>query len=248
MCVAWQRYHSSESCLAIRKRGHIPTRLRRDSFAPMRIMRYQSAVEAAANLVDEAAAHLNKTSDIGRSRTVILPGGDSPRHFLPLLFTRPLNWRHIAILPSDERCVPATHAARNEMMLERMRRGTPAERSELHSLLTEPAFRPAALKTGLLPAKLAILGMGADGHIASLFSLDDFQSGATIALHNTASPDGNRRVSLSSETLCASEQILLFLGGRDKLAALESALSGDTSVASSFFSRRPDCSVHAYIE
>jgi 6-phosphogluconolactonase len=214
----------------------------------MRIVRYQSHVEAAANVVDEVAALLSKASDTDRSRTVVLPGGNSPRHFLPSLFALPLDWQHIAILPSDERCVPPTHAARNEAMLERMRRGTPAERSELHSLLTEPAFHPATLKAKLLPATLAILGMGADGHIASLFSLSDFQSGATIALHRTASPDGNRRVSLSSDTLCASEQILLFLGGRDKLAALERALSGDASVASLFFSRRPDCSIHAYIE
>lgn len=216
----------------------------------MRVMRYRSAGEAATHLVGEAAAHLGKATHVGHPRTVVLPGGDSPRHFLPQLFALPLDWQHIAILPSDERCVPATHAARNEAMLARMRTDTPAERAELHSLLTEPAFHPSALKSGLLPATLAILGMGADGHVASLFSLDDLKPGAKIARHTcrTTSPDGTRRVGLTSEILCASEKIFFFLGGEAKLAALERALSGDASVASAFFSRRPDCSVHAYIE
>lgn len=214
----------------------------------MPAIRHPSAAEAAAAVVAEAAEYLRKASGTARLQTIILPGGDSPRHFLPPLFALPLDWQRIAILPSDERCFPVGHAGRNDVMLDGIRQGTPAQQATLYPLLPNASLGPTTPDSGPLPAALSILGVGNDGHVASLFRHDDLQPGTRIAFVDTLSPDGSRRVSLSSDMLLASDRILFFLGGKEKLKVMEQALAGDDSVLSSFLRARPDCTIHAYDE
>ena len=186
----------------------------------------------------------------GFQQTLILPGGDSPRHFLPLLFARPLAWEEWTLLPGDERRVAGGLAERNDAMIAHWRQGTPAAAARLLRLLPdEPQQTPSPEVAAHLPATLAILGMGADGHIASLFAESDLEAGKLLAWVDTTRPsDGAQRVSLTLDALCSSRNLLLFTGGPAKAAALARATAGDGTPLAALLAARPDCEIHLYNE
>jgi len=85
----------------------------------------------------------------------------------------------------------------------------------------------------LLPFSCALLGMGADGHFASLFpdfdglteALDVAAPPRTVAVHTAASP--HPRISLSLSALVRSQCVVLLMFGEDKRAVYQAALAGE---------------------
>lgn len=216
----------------------------------MSAIQHRHASEAGHALAERAARWLSGPPVSCFQRTLILPGGDSPRHFLPLLFAHPLAWDEWTLLPGDERRVAGGQAERNDAMIAHWRQGTPAAAARLLRLLPDdPQQTPSPEVGAHLPATLAILGMGADGHIASLFAESDLEAGKLLAWVDTTRPaDGAQRVSLTIDALCASRNLLLFTGGPAKAAALARATTGDGTPLAALLAARPDCEIHLYNE
>lgn len=176
--------------------------------------RFRSAGEAALALAADIAARLAGILADAAGASLAVAGGRSARIFLPPLFATPLPWSRIALLPTDERCVPLADAASNAGLIDRLRAGTPAAAAQLLTL------HPPSPQL-LLPPDLAIVGMGEDGHVASLFSAADCAADAADAadapaLVQSRSPDGMARSGLGLRTLAAARAICLFFGGEAK--------------------------------
>ena len=185
-------------------------------------------IEALAEGFAGFAAGILSTA-LARQETVslVVPGGGTPRAYLPALAAQSLPWHRIAITLSDERWVDTGSEHSNEHLV----RTCLLERLNLqpHFIgLKTPHDTPEAaipeiqqrLNTLPQPFTLTVLGLGEDGHIASLFpGLKLHEAAETMAEHCIAvSPPvaPSPRVSLSLDALASSEHIAVVVKGKTK--------------------------------
>jgi 6-phosphogluconolactonase len=199
-----------------------------------RLLAFESREEASARLADEISETLTDALAAHGRATLVVSGGRSPAVFFRRLRRLPLSWDRITIVPSDERVVPLDHPDRNEAMIRRELLQGPAAGASLRGLL--PASGSTANLQQLaetLPASFdaVVLGMGTDGHTASLFpgapQLEAaLRSPEPLALLDVPSL-GSQRVSLTPAALLATRRIDLLIFGPEKRAIYESAVAGD---------------------
>lgn len=168
---------------------------------------------------------------------VVLPGGRSPVAVYRCLAAQRLSWHLWRIVPTDERCVPAGHPARNDAMLRaELIEPARASRRVLRSLPAEIGVeRGARMASASLRATpvfdLVVVGLGGDGHTASLFG-----DAARASSHNHAPdvigvPDApappHARLSLSARRLARTRRLIVLVAGAGKQEALDHLLNGD---------------------
>lgn len=191
------------------------------------------AADIQTALAADLAAH-------GRARA-LLSGGTTPAPAYARLGQAPLDWASVSLGLVDDRFVPADHPASNtrlirESLLDRVA-GVQFE-PLVHPGLSAADSVAAANRTasGAQPACVAVLGMGNDGHTASLFpgSVDldaALASDADYAvLDATGCPvaaEWTTRITLTRAGLARCHQHLLLLRGAAKREVLEAALAGD---------------------
>ena len=166
-----------------------------------------------------------------RPRTVVLAGGRTPRPLYTLLAAQPYDWSAVDIFFSDERCVPPDHAASNF----RMARETLLSRvtAHVHRMPGETCDAPAyeeelrAVSGRDPPAfDLVFLGMGADGHTASLFPGDPALEETRRLVVKVSRPDHDR-LTLTLLVLCAARLVVFLVSGAEKRDALWRVLAGE---------------------
>jgi 6-phosphogluconolactonase len=175
----------------------------------------------AAWLADHLAAALAATQgDIA----ITVPGGRTPFPVLSALATHDLDFGRIQIWPNDDRMVPEDHPASNI--------------AKIRAILEPVGAQIVVLEEGLVPPTfaLALLGMGGDGHIASLFPNTDPTLDAPLRIIRLT-PDPLPpeapfdRLSLTLPSL-ASARVIAFLitGDAHKRAIFEAAAKGDNDL------------------
>jgi 6-phosphogluconolactonase len=174
----------------------------------------------------------------GASRTTLaVSGGTSPRLFLQTLAQAPLDWQRVDVTLVDDRWVPETDAASNARLLhEALLTGaaSAARFLPLVDISSTIEAHIAALNADAsrLSPNVAVLGMGEDGHTASLFA-----DGPADEWAHATSPNAPRfvvghphhaphaRVSLSLAALTGIERLFLLIAGQRKLDVLNAAAS-----------------------
>ena len=160
---------------------------------------------------------------------IVLAGGSTPRALYAQLRHAQSPWQCWRIYFGDERCLPADHAQRNSVMAEHawlQHVDIPVE--QIHPIPAEKgAAEGAAAYCELLhtagPFDLVLLGLGEDGHTASLFPGHDWgtEAAAPAALAVQAAPKPPaQRVSLSAWRLSLARQVLFLVAGVDKRPAV----------------------------
>ncbi len=173
---------------------------------------------------------------------LVVSGGKTPQSLFKLLSEADLEWNKVTILLADERWLPASSSDSNEGMLKRHLLINNAAKANYISLLTEDDdpeidIKKIAARLDNLPQfDAVILGMGEDGHTASLFPCSkEIKAGLTmsepdvIVVKPTTAP--YTRISLTKNRLLNSRYIFLHLVGENKLAVLKKADSGQDTLA-----------------
>ena len=204
------------------------------------------AREAARFLVDAGDRAI-----AARGRfSLALSGGSTPWQMLGHLEAGDLQWERVDIFQVDERVAPAGSDERNLTHLESSLvarvpvppervNAMPVEAQDLERAARDYAARLAA-RTGE-PATLDVvhLGMGADGHTASLVPGDAVLdvTGADVAV--TAAPyQGRRRMTLTFPAINRARTVLWLLTGAGKAEMLRRLRDGDESIPAGRVSRR----------
>jgi 6-phosphogluconolactonase len=189
-----------------------------------------AVAQAAARLIAEAAAEA--IAQRGRFR-LVLAGGRTPKAAYRLLTQQGADWDLWEFYFGDERCLPADHAERNSQMAERLLLSqVPLVAGQVHPIPAERGAEEAAaayapIIAAAVPFDLVLLGVGEDGHTASLFPGRPLYPEAwVIPVHDAPKPPPDR-VSLGLGALQSSRYLLVLATGAGKRAALERWQAGE---------------------
>jgi len=166
------------------------------------------------------ADHIARVVAAPGHKRIALTGGSTPIKALALLKDRPLDWASVTIALTDDRRVPEDHAASNF--------------GKIHGALGSSGAAFDRLEEGaqVAPFDLVWLGMGEDGHVASLFPemKAHVRPGSTV-IATTPIPLPPEapfdRLTLNARALKATEEIILVVTGVSKKALIERAMAGD---------------------
>ncbi len=190
---------------------------------------YPNIESLSQGFADFAAITLQNTLVKKPKITLAVPGGSTPCHYLPALAKCQLPWDRITITLSDERWVDVNNEQSNEYLVKTHLMTHLPENVPFVGLKTHhdnPLDAVDEIHQRLdhlpLPLSLAVLGLGEDGHIASLFpgmNPDLFSSHHCVAVAPPIAP--SPRVSLSLAMLGKSEHIVLVVTGKVKRQLLD---------------------------
>ncbi len=204
----------------------------------------------AAAAAGRFAARIERAVEERGSAAVALAGGSTPRRLYEVLAAPPhrdgVPWAALEVFWSDERVVPPDDPRSNYRLAHEVLLAHVAVRAErIHPLpagsgdraatgLAAAAHAHARLLAARLPAgpggwprfDLVLLGLGADGHTASLFpgdpALDETRSAVAVV---EAPREGTRRLTLTLPVLAAAACVVFLVAGGDKAAAVRRVLA-----------------------
>lgn len=200
----------------------------------------EAMVQSLAGLI---ASKLQYAVDSRDNASLIVSGGNTPKSLFLQLAGQPLDWSKVWISLADERWVDATSVDSNEYHVRQILLTGQASQARFIPLKTadeDPQRackdREPALAVLPSPFDLVLLGMGDDGHTASLFpfaeALDkalDMDSNKTLLTLMPASLPVHApypRITMTLPRLLDSRLIVLLLSGSNKFAVYNHALSG----------------------
>jgi 6-phosphogluconolactonase len=196
---------------------------------------------------EHIARHLAEAlSERGRAALAI-SGGRSPWGMLDRLAAQAVTWNAVHVFQVDERIAPLDDDARNWKQFNATalaRRIAPAHRHPMPVEITEPdvaAERYAATLaewTGEPPVLDVVhLGIGADGHTASLFAGDSALLETRRSVVVSRSHEGHRRLTLTLPVLNRARRVVWFAVGSARRAALSRLFDGDPAIPASLVQR-----------
>jgi 6-phosphogluconolactonase len=208
---------------------------------PLHERLFDDGEQLAQALAKQVAADLRGALARHGEACIALSGGNTPKRFFDALSTQTLDWARVTVLPVDERWLPPEHPRSNERLLREhlfknnaavarllpMYRSTPTPEMALMPVLTKIANEG-------LPLDVVVLGMGEDGHVASLFPDLGYDNPAlreiglqprgrapVMSVRTSAMPEP--RMTLTLSAIFTAPAIYLHIEGESKRAVLEGA-------------------------
>ena len=188
---------------------------------------FSDAEQLAAAAADIVAGTLRSTPAL----RLALAGGNTPKRCYTILAGMKLSWSRVTVLFGDERCLPpldpeTNYQIANESLL---RVACPATvhriPGELGPEAAATAYEPIVAAG---PLDLVLLGIGTDGHTASLFPGNAAlgASGLVVGVRGAAKPPP-QRVSLTLGALRGAKRVVILAAGADKKDAVRKAFAGE---------------------
>jgi len=204
---------------------------------------FKNPAVLAEGLAIKVAGQLNDAIQAQGTATLVVSGGRSPVAFFQHLAKQELDWSKVVVTLADERWVPVEHADSNAGLLKQYLLKGPAAKAQFLSLYSaaanveQAAEQADRLLAELPPIDVLVLGMGDDGHTASLFPDSPNLAEALLA-------DGTRRcwpmlapsvprqrLTMSRALLASAKHKILSISGQSKLTTLNAALASDDVAA-----------------
>lgn len=186
--------------------------------------------EEACELIKQAA---NKAIEINGIFRIVLAGGTTPERIYTMLAKEAYDWSKWEFYLGDERCLDVSSPERNSQMALRTWLNeieVPAE--NIYFIPSELGAEKAAREyaetiKSKMPFDLVLLGMGEDGHTASLFPGHKHDLAELVhAVYEAPKPPSDR-VSLSASSLSNSKQVLIIITGAGKRISMKAWEDGE---------------------
>jgi 6-phosphogluconolactonase len=199
-------------------------------------IRYPDPETLANRLATQVAAALRAAIDARALGSLVVSGGRSPIPFFQALRVQPLDWSRVCIALADERWVEPSDASSNEKLVRDhlLKDAAVAARfTGLKSAAPTPELAAAAAWESLSyiprPFDVVVLGMGDDGHTASLFphsphlprALDAAAAPGCIGMTSPTAPIA--RLSMNLSALLDSHRIVILITGEAKWRVYEAS-------------------------
>ena len=206
-------------------------------------MRIQVLADAEEVARTAAAFIATECRDAVRDRyrfVMAISGGRTPWQMLRALATEDVPWHNVQVVQVDERIAPAGHADRNLTQLRESLGNAPLRPEQLRAMPVEAADLEVAVGryvatleeiAGSPPVlDLVHLGLGPDGHTASLVPGDPVLDVTDADVALTGPYQGRRRMTLTYPILNRARRILWVVTGSDKVGALAKLRQGDGTI------------------
>ncbi|MBE0438512.1 MAG: 6-phosphogluconolactonase [Gammaproteobacteria bacterium] len=205
----------------------------------------QKILADSASLIDAAAEHFVAAARAAIAKRgvfhVALAGGSTPKGLYQKLATSPymeqIDWARVNLFFGDERCVLPTHADSNfKMVREAMIDRLPIPHKNVHRMPTEEGVAPdVAIRYGRkmqevladAPLDLVLLGLGSDGHIASLFpetAALEVVDAMTTSVY--VEKFDSWRVTMTYPVINTARQVIVFIAGQAKADIVKDITTG----------------------
>jgi 6-phosphogluconolactonase len=203
---------------------------------PLREHLFADRDQLAADLARAVAADLRGAIARRGCARLAVSGGTTPRAFLIELSKQPLDWARVTVVPVDDRWVAPDHPRSNERLLRETLLQGDAAQAQLLPLRRPTATPESALLPVLtqvaneaLPLDVVVLGMGEDGHVASLFpdlerrdiGLQPTGRAPVLAVRSASAPEP--RITLTLSAIFTAPSLYLHIEGAKKRAVLDGA-------------------------
>ena len=198
---------------------------------------FERAEELNKVFAREIVAHLRGAIATRGTANLVVSGGSTPAPLFELLTKTEIDWAKVTILLADERWVASDHPDSNEGLLKRTLLQGQASQAKFVSLISAFPDEERTLKEINAALKqidcfdVVILGMGNDGHTASLFPCSAelkeglTTSAAALMLQPATAP--HQRISLSAQRLKKTHVGFVHTVGADKAATYEAAMANN---------------------
>jgi len=204
----------------------------------MKLFQFENTDALNQQFATEIHQHLSLAIAARGQAVLVVSGGRTPTQLFNTLAQMPLDWSKVVITLADDRFLPATAADSNERLVKATLLQHAASAAKFVSLYAEYARAEDAVPellsrvTQLPTFDVVILGMGEDGHTASLFPCSaELSAGLAedavdlLAVNPTTAP--YQRISFSRRRLQNSRAVYLHLVGASKLQVLQQATRSD---------------------
>ncbi len=199
---------------------------------------YETIDELSAAVAGDVGFIIESAIDARGEALIAIPGGKTPLPIYQALAAVKLNWKRVTIVPTDDRLVPLTDERSNVRGIAQTFLAAGARVFPITSDIADYrlAGNAANAKLGELkfPLDLAWLGMGADGHTASIFPGPDLEDAlnapkgrhAVGVMPNPLPPEAPvARVTLTRSAILSARTVLITITGQAKRDLLELAIA-----------------------
>ncbi len=186
---------------------------------------------------------LSNAIETNGKASIAVSGGSTPKGFFSILSKSSIDWSKVTVTLADERWVDVNSDDSNTRLVHENLLQNNARHAKFFHLKQGDTLSPETLeklnvsaKSTLLPLDVLILGMGEDGHTASLFpcsqeitnglAIDNNE--ALLAVKPTTAP--HQRISFSFASLIKSKNVFLHLCGDNKQVVLNKSLAGSNAL------------------
>ncbi|MEO7239911.1 MAG: 6-phosphogluconolactonase [Sphingomicrobium sp.] len=199
---------------------------------------YDNAEELADAVAGDVGFIVESALDARGAALIALPGGATPVPIYAKLAAKPLKWKHVTIIPTDDRLVPLDDERSNIRAMARPFLPTGARVFPISTGIADYHLAGNAADARLQdlpwPPDLVWLGMGQDGHTASIFAGPDFQDALdapktrrAVGVMPDPLPDDApvARVTLTRAAILSARTLLITITGQAKRDLLEAAIA-----------------------
>ncbi|MEZ5938143.1 MAG: 6-phosphogluconolactonase [Hyphomonadaceae bacterium] len=212
--------------------------------------------QLGADMTDHIAAALKKR----RKASLALAGGTTPGPLYEHLSHQPLKWEKVSVTVTDERWVHPDDPGSNAFLVRDMLLNRRAAEASFIPMKTNHARPTAGAATAekriapIMPFDICLIGMGSDGHIASLIpGAEGFEAAAdpdaarmVAGVHAEGAAGSPDRMTLTMAGILNSRLIVLLFMGQEKMTTFELAIAGEGVSPVRTLAVQKKVPVHAY--
>ena len=197
---------------------------------------FTDKAELELKLAKEISTNLEQEIINKGKATLLVSGGNTPKKLYEILSSKDINWNNVSIGLIDERFVGTDSDQSNEFFIKKTLLKNKAADAKFIGLVYNINNYQENLNIAISKNKpffksitCSILGMGLDGHTASLFPnseevyTDDSIYGDKMIINTSATSEPSKRISYTKTKILSSKNLFLYFNGKEKLNVFNSA-------------------------